>query len=88
MIGLRGIPNTLLDIPFRSNELLGSSCPGVTRAVLNGSQVSCGYAGTLFYVCVAGAGPASPGAWINSDDPAKDPRKVRLITHPAVDGDL
>src|ERR1700733_2118750 len=34
------------------------------------------------------AGKSPPKTWIHSDDPAKDPREVRLITHPAIEGDL
>jgi len=60
------------------------------RTALNGSHVSCGDARTHLNVRVrlATSGLSSPNAWINADDSAKDPREVRLIAHPAVEGDL
>ena len=60
------------------------------RTVLHGSQISCGDTRISFNarIRVGGAELSAPDAWISTDDPAKDPREVRLIMHAAVEGDL
>jgi len=72
------------------NELPGSSCPDATRGILNGSRLSSGYTRRSLGVriCVGGSELSAPDAWINTDDPAKDTREVRLIRHPTVEGNL
>jgi hypothetical protein len=60
------------------------------RAVLHGRQTFCGFTRDFFHARVgfAGAELSAPDARINTDEPTKDAREVRLIMHPAVEAYL
>jgi hypothetical protein len=57
---------------------------------LHSRQIARGYTRVFFYprIRLASAELSAPDARINADEPAKDTREVRLIMHPAVEGDL
>ena len=76
-------------LPLRP-VIQGSSCPGTTRAVLRRCQIFCGLTRALLHgrIGIAGAELSSPNARINTDEPTKDTREVRLIMHPAVEAYL
>jgi hypothetical protein len=69
--------------------ILRLSGPGISRAVSHDRQIL-GITHAFFNARVdfTGAELSAPYAWINTDEPTKDPREVRLIMHPAVEAYL
>jgi hypothetical protein len=68
----------------------GSSRPGAARVVLHRCQIFCGLTRALPHarVGITGAELSPPDARIDTDEPTKDTREVRLIMHPAVEAYL